>query len=33
MFKNGKSAVLQALEIIERCKQEEEVLEDDYDIA
>lgn len=28
VFKNGKSAVLQALEIIEHCKQEEEVLED-----
>lgn len=28
MFKNGKSAVLQALEIIQRCKQDEEVLKD-----
>ena len=28
VFKNGKSAVLHALEIIEHCKQEEEVLED-----
>ena len=28
VFKNGKSAVLKALEIVEHCKQEEEVLED-----
>lgn len=28
LFKNGKSAVLQALELIERCKQEEEFQED-----
>lgn len=28
LFKNGKNAVLQALEIIERCKQEEDILED-----
>ncbi len=28
VFKNGKSAVLHALKIIEHCKQEEEVLED-----
>lgn len=28
LFKNGKTAVLQALELIERCKQEEELLED-----
>jgi DNA invertase Pin-like site-specific DNA recombinase len=28
IFKNGKTAVLQALDIIERCKQEEEILED-----
>lgn len=28
LFKNGKAAVLQALELIERCKQEEDILED-----
>ncbi len=28
LFKNGKDAVLQALELIERCKQDVEVLED-----
>ena len=28
LFKNGKTAVLQAIELIERCKQEEDILED-----
>lgn len=28
LFKNGKNAVLQAIELIERCKQEEDILED-----
>ena len=28
LFKNGKNAVLQALDLIERCKQDEEILKD-----
>ncbi len=32
LFKNGKNAVLQALELIERCKQEEDILEDETSI-